>query len=63
MVLRLGTLKGAFLPTVKNEIRSEFVRSLDISSIFRTNLQELQIKIPFVVLTADYTNTGWVTVS
>lgn len=41
----------SFLPTVKNEVHSEFVRSLEISAIFRTNLQEVQIKIPFIVLT------------
>lgn len=46
---------------VKNAVHSEFVRSLEISAIFRTNLQELQVKTGFIVLTADYVNTARVT--
>lgn len=53
----------SFLPMVKNEVHSEFVRSLEISVIFRTNLQEVQIKIPFIVLTDDYMNRAWVTMT
>lgn len=48
----------SLLPAVKNEVHSIFVRRLEISAISRTNLQELQIKTPFIVLTADCMNTA-----
>lgn len=50
------------LPTVKNEVQSELVRSPEISVICWKNLQDLQIKIPFIVPIADYVNTAWVPV-
>lgn len=41
-VLRLSILKGALSSQwLKNAVHSEFVRSLEISVIFQTNLQEL----------------------
>lgn len=45
------------------EVHSQSVRSLDISVMFQTNLQELQIKITFSALTADCMNTARVTMS